>query len=322
MGTVSKIQSNPSLFKCRDLYYEAARYAMEDFIATAARSVFGGTCALLAPAYIGVSPKEGSGIYDPLKRLSDKGSIDLRFYKMTERLHIDVADVASQIASVEGAFILLKVNYFGFEDPSSEELYGMVQRAGGLLLEDNAHAFFTYVFRDSDYFDACFFSLHKQFPFPDGGMLRLKDPGLQQLAYTPTRTPADYDLWNYDFKAIAKTMRGNFLAAQNEALRDQTFWVSLRALDENDTYPVPQTYPLLLKGCDRYRVYEIMNDRGFGVTSLYHTMIPPIAGDDSYAASQRIAQHVLNIPVHQDVDSSVYPALFAELLDSCRMARD
>lgn len=66
---------------------------------------------------------------------------------------------------------------------------------------------------------------------------------------------------------------------------------------ENQT---PQTFPILLHDGDRYEVYRKKNRLGYGITSLYHTMIKPIADMEDTVINE-ISNHILNIPVHQDI---------------------
>lgn len=125
MTMICKTQNQRHSHLKRDYYYSAARNAMKDFIAKVAveKSSFSPTTVLL-PSYIGVSPKEGSGIFDPIVELSDKGLIDFSFYRMTNDLRIDVTDVARIVRDLgERTFIFLQVNYFGFVDPSERIVY-------------------------------------------------------------------------------------------------------------------------------------------------------------------------------------------------------
>jgi len=43
-----------------------------------------------------------------------------------------------------------------------------------------------------------------------------------------------------------------------------------------------------------------MNKAGYGVTSLYHTLIDEIG--DSYTVEHEISDRILNLPVHQDAE--------------------
>ncbi|MBC5583484.1 hypothetical protein H8S61_04655 [Eggerthella sp. NSJ-70] len=320
MTMICKTQNQRHSHLKRDYYYSAARNAMKDFIARVAveKSSFSPTTVLL-PSYIGVSPKEGSGIFDPIVELSDKGLIDFSFYRMTNDLRIDVTDVARIVRDLgERTFIFLQVNYFGFVDPSERIVYKIVKNAGGIVLEDNAHSFFTYHYRQNHYCDACFFSLHKQFPFEQGGMLRITNDALTNLSYSGSKDPSpEADPWIYDFRSISQTCRNNFLAVQELMDKNLDLWTPIRTLSSYD-YTVPQTFPIALLSSDRFKVYLDMNELGFGATSLYHTLIEPLRDDPRFEESRRLAACVLNLPVHQDVDASLYPDLIDSLKRSCR----
>lgn len=66
---------------------------MEDFLVQAAYHLkprcASSALRILLPSYIGVSPKEGSGIFDPIIKLRDEGLIDPLFYKVNDGLYID-----------------------------------------------------------------------------------------------------------------------------------------------------------------------------------------------------------------------------------------
>ncbi len=65
---------------------------------------------------------------------------------------------------------------------------------------------------------------------------------------------------------------------------------------------VPQTYPVLVRNASRDRLYDSMNDAGYGVVSLYHTMIEQIASD-TFPQSHWLSLRILNLPVHQDIEA-------------------
>jgi len=70
---------------------------------------------------------------------------------------------------------------------------------------------------------------------------------------------------------------------------------------------------VIIKKGSRDKLYELMNNSGFGVVSLYHTMIDQILQKefpDSYFISKRI----LNLPVHQDADQQEIKIMVETLL--------
>ena len=49
----------------------------------------------------------------------------------------------------------------------------------------------------------------------------------------------------------------------------------------------------------RDKLYFQLNKDGYGVTSLYHTLINEI--DDQFIVENTISSTILNLPIHQDV---------------------
>lgn len=316
---VLKKQQDESRFLAKDFWYESARVAMGDFLAVYAKHMSSyGPVHVLVPAYIGVSPKEGSGIFDPLCALQEQGLISIVFYELTENLYINLQSLEHQIDRLAGEpYVLLRVNYFGFVDPSSPVLYQYVKRTGGCVLEDSAHAFFSYMHQKELSSDAVFFSLHKQFPFSEGGMLRVNNTELFPLSYSGGKAPKDgSNPWCYNLSLIAQAYRSNFEICEEFTRLNPEQWIPLRSLAQHDGI-VPQSYPILLRHADRFQIYLEMNELGFGVTSLYHTMIDPLKGQEGSYPSVVTSKSILNIPTHPDVEGDQLQRLLRELFDLC-----
>lgn len=297
--------------------YDSARSAMKDLFTVLMKEKI--IKSLFLPAYIGVSPKEGSGIYDPVCELEKQG-LSVFFYKMTENLDIDIESATSLIDKHGNEpFIFLRVNYFGFVDKNADYLYRLVQERGGLTITDNAHGYFTYFRHKKTLEDATFFSLHKQFPFQDGGMLRIVNNDLRTLPYSGWTVPKqNRNQWLYDSAGISEKRRNNYkyLLKASEDYKD--IFIPLKSLDNE--YEVPQTFPIKLLNTDRFKVYLEMNEKGYGVVSLYHTLIEPLK-DGSYPTSEALAECILNLPVHQDVEPEKYPEMLSLLAEVCRKYR-
>jgi hypothetical protein len=60
-----------------------------------------------------------------------------------------------------------------------------------------------------------------------------------------------------------------------------------------------------------------MNAAGFGVVSLYHTLISQIS-PDCFPATARVSQHILNLPVHQDASEKARESMVRELAGRVR----
>jgi dTDP-4-amino-4,6-dideoxygalactose transaminase len=187
----------------------------------------------------------------------------------------------------------------------------MLHASGAWVLEDCAHALFTDLVRGAvgRLGDASVLSLHKLLPAP-GGVL---------ITNSSERwTPGDLDapevlprfLWDFDLCAIAAKRKNNTVALTELlgplAGAADPLWP---CLGDDD---VLQTYPVLLRKANRNHVYEQMNARGYGVVSLYHTLVGGI-GASNYPVSHALSRSILNLPVHQDLNASQLADLIAEL---------
>ena len=57
---------------------------------------------------------------------------------------------------------------------------------------------------------------------------------------------------------------------------------------------------MIIADRSRDALYFKLNEAGYGVVSLYHTLIAPIDAQ-AYPVSHWLARRVLNLPVHQDI---------------------
>ena len=182
-----------------------------------------------------------------------------------------------------------------------------------VVMEDNAHGFYTYFCHGSVGADLTFFSLHKMFPFAKGGGLIIENgqySGLHSIT-----GQVDFDPFKYDYNGIAKRRLENYRKLLALSKGKEAFFSPLRRevfLADN----IPQTFPLLIHQGARNQIYQIMNDAGFGVVSLYHTMIEELRTDEHRDALW-LSQRIMNLPVHQDVDSTQYDVLVNRLIEAC-----
>jgi dTDP-4-amino-4,6-dideoxygalactose transaminase len=177
-----------------------------------------------------------------------------------------------------------------------------VRRYGAILVEDLAHGFFS-AFRTNGKAgtvgDISLFSLHKMFPTMMGGMVRYRDPSLATVQQGTATDLAEF-VTDYDWAGIGSRRRANFEAvaerlSHSSVAREhcELLWPSLEPTD------VPQTLPVRLRGINRDDVYHAMNAEGFGMTSLYHTMIEVL--HDRFPEMMDVARSIINFPVHQDM---------------------
>ena len=286
---IQKTASDPKQFFQHVFYYRSARDAFSRIL----KSLPADTTVLL-PAYIGFSEREGSGVFDPV---ADSG-LAYSFYGMDRNLEIDLDSLQEQCRMHENRGLVLLIHYFGYVDRQFQKAKEIACAHGCRIVEDCAHAFFT-ALEDGLCGEECsIFSLHKMFPFSDGGMLLLRE-GDRQFQPESFRSEVEaYPLLSYRLREIADRRKEN-AHMWAECLKDCPEVTVLRS---EERYPgqTPQTFPILLKKFDRNEFYFEMNRRGYGVVSLYHTMIAPIQ-EGNWVDSQFVAAHITNLPVHQDV---------------------
>ncbi|MEP6618913.1 MAG: DegT/DnrJ/EryC1/StrS family aminotransferase [bacterium] len=260
---------------------------------------------VLLPAYIGWSAREGSGVFDPVRA----SGLPYRFYRMTRDLRIDVDSVVAMLTG--DVRVLVLIHYFGWPDPAASYLAHEARRRGVHVLEDEAHALLTDVIGGAAgrSGDAAIYSLHKMLPVTSGGMLVWNDGN--DLGATGEGSSTDVSLdTRFDLAALAGRRIGNDAHVrhllQPLAGRVDPLWPTTPA------GVVPQSFPVLLRHADRTQVYHAMNARGFGVVSLYHTMIREITLAE-FPDSHWLAQRIMNLPIHPSVSDSGMRQLVDEL---------
>jgi dTDP-4-amino-4,6-dideoxygalactose transaminase len=148
-------------------------------------------------------------------------------------------------------------------------------------------------------------------PVSSGGLLCLNGMGLNG-GLSPETEAVD-TLANFDLVAIAEKRLENASAIQ-EGLKDYCDEV-LPLRPQLTSGEVPQTFPVVIRNVSRDKLYEMMNAAGYGVVTLYHTMIDSISEQD-FPLSHDLAKHIFNLPMHQDVNlDQIEPML--ECLMAC-----
>lgn len=254
----------------------------------------GGT--ILLPAYIGITDREGSGVFDPIRELG----VHYDFYRLDDKLSPDLEDLAEKIErpSVEA---VLAIHYFGFCQPGFDSVVELCQRHDVHLIEDCAHAFAsTHEEGKLGTFGTfSFFSIHKFLPTADGGILRAGEgfPWAQADLEDDVAHDTLLLLYKSDIESIAETRRRNF-----EQLSDRLGEIhGLRPLYSGlPEGIVPLNCPVVIEARDRDEVYFALQERGVETVSLYYRLIPQIREAD-YPVSHELSRSILNLPIHQDI---------------------
>jgi dTDP-4-amino-4,6-dideoxygalactose transaminase len=304
---VPKLASDPLSLRRRTVLFQSARAAIAAFARAA------GPCAgetVLCPAYIGWSPREGSGVLDPLR----SAGLQVAFYRVEADLTTDLDDLSACLERIRPVGVMV-IHFFGHADPAYSEIVRLGREAGAWVLEDEAHALLTdFVCGTTGRLgDASVLSLHKMLPVAAGGALVTSPRSewmLERLGAPPV--PSEL-LWDHDLSGIScrrsrntATLTG--LLGPLAGLADP-LW-PMPSEDE-----VLQTLPVLLRQGGRDRVYELMNARGYGVVSLYHTLVNDISAAD-FPASYALSQSILNLPVHQDLGKQQLEDLVTNLAET------
>lgn len=291
-------------FRQPTLFYRSAREGCGDLLD--GLKAAGQAGPILLPAFIGYSAREGSGVFDPVRA----SGLPADFYALNDDLTIDLDSLEAALAA-HPCRLLFVIHYFGRTEPRMDRVRALADQYGALLIEDLAHGFFSALVGGTAgrHADVNIYSLHKMLPFPNGGMVQYRTVNLlgSQRETAPEMARRTLD---YDWPGIAAARRATFLQidARLRALpglgRDfSLLWPDLADGD------VPQTLPVRIYGSQRDALYTAMNQAGFGMTSLYHTLIDDIG--PRFADMIALSKHITNFPVHQDVNPDRIEAMVA-----------
>lgn len=270
------------------------------------------TCAakkkrVLLPAYVGWSQREGSGVLDPVTELG----LPVSFYRVDSSLRADLAHLEELLGRGDAGAVTL-IHYFGYREPASAEVARLARAHGALVLEDEAHAMLTDLVGGAcgRLGDACIYSLHKMLPLRTGGALVVNPRAPSVLTGEPFAPTAGVGSpWEFDLARLASVRRRNARTLER-LLAPLAGRVDLFRPWADDE--VPQTFPVLIRRAQRDRLYEQMNAAGFGVVTLYHTMVAAISREE-FPVSHELARTILNLPVHHEADEEGLARLVAEL---------
>ena len=246
---------------------------------------------ILLPAYIGWSKNEGSGIFDSVI----KSKCDFDFYGLDSNLQIDLDELKQKLSQNKSQLVLI-VHYFGFVDVNYMQISKWLIENNVFFVEDCAHAWLTDLIgskcgKKGKY---AFYSLHKLLPNIDGGMLVQNN--FENSENRNVNNP--YVELNFDLSSIYFARRSNYKYL-SKLLKDvEGIEIIHKKLKKGIC---PQTLPVIIKEYDRTTLYNLMNSQGYGVVSLYHTMIRELE-NSKYDSTEILSKKILNFPIHQDVN--------------------
>jgi dTDP-4-amino-4,6-dideoxygalactose transaminase len=295
------------------LFYRSAREGMQDFLSQP-KVLPDASAGVLLPAFIGWSPREGSGVFDPVRTLGIRAG----FYNLNPDLTVNLD--ALETALKAGTYrVLVIIHYYGRTELRMPEIQELAQQYGVILVEDLAHGFYSAVLGGvaGTYSAVNLFSLHKMFPTPgaSGGMLTYRDRnflcGQQETAPELARF-----ILNYDWAGIARIRQQHFeqITRRLKALPEhgtafELLWPDLVQTD------VPQTLPVRILEGNRDHIYQAMNIDGYGMVSLYHTLIDEV---QEFSEMVTLSRSITNFPVHQDMDAVYLEGLITSFSSALR----
>jgi len=254
-------------------------------------------------------------VFDPVAELK----LNSTFYPLDEHLHIDLK-LLEDIFKAGAIKLFVIIHYFGYVDPGYEEAVSLARKYKVHVLEDEAHSLYTDIVggMSGRLGDAAIFSLHKMLPIAKGGVLCVNGQVGSGMVVT-SEYPDCSVAFDYDFYSIAKKRRANAVAL-GEAMKKYSPEI-LPLRQSMKSGEIPQTYPVIIRNVSRDKIYEMMNASGYGVVSLYHTMIPEITQND-FPRSFGVSNRILNLPVHQDVEIEEIPAMVDALANCVASLKD
>jgi dTDP-4-amino-4,6-dideoxygalactose transaminase len=256
---------------------------------------------LLLPAYIGITDKEGSGVFDPVRA----SGVKYDFYKINEKLELDYSDIVKKVKEKKIKAILV-IHYFSFFQVDIVKLKQLCDAENIALIEDCAHAMNAYVESHKMIGSVghyAFYSIHKYLPTKDGGF----------YTYTGTVTQgqdgSNGEEISHETLYIAHT--ADYNAIKTRRIANYNMMLSLlkspgkkySILHSNvPEGVVPLNFPVLIHNQNREKVYFKLIDKGVTVMSLYYRLIEQI-DRASFPLSYHISNSMLNFPIHQDIET-------------------
>lgn len=300
MGDVAKQAQDLQCFLRPAVPTANARTAIKLFLTSVGQEL-GHPPKVLIPAYYGWSPREGSGVLDPIR---EAGAFPV-LCRVDRNLQVD-GDRYQDLLDHDRPDVVMLIHYFGWPDANVASLAAAARASGAVLLEDEAHSLLTDLVggMSGRHGQAAAASVHKCLPLHGGGVMFLNQPSTE--APGDTEAPFwQYDLWSIGQRRLVNTQ------IWTDLLREAKTPGALL----HERVPegvIPLNLPFLVAPERRQLVYEVMNDAGFGVVCLYHRLGDGIT-EDEHPDSFWLSERTVNLPVHQDLQPAHIPEMHALL---------
>jgi len=254
---------------------------------------------ILLPSYIGISEREGSGVFDPIRQLD----VGYEFYKLNDDLSADKEDFTKKIKQDEIKAALV-IHYFGFCQKNFDYILKTCKDNKKYLIEDCAHAFNSFYKnkRLGKYGDISFYSIHKFLPTDDGGILLINNKKIEIPKNIKDKISKKIlmILYKSDIEKISKIRIDNYTYLLKKIKHIKGVHPFYNGLPKGI---VPINFPVIIEKKDRNKVYFELQNREIETVSLYHTLIPQIKKDE-YPISHHISSHILNLSIHEEISKN------------------
>ncbi|ERM83979.1 hypothetical protein P872_01580 [Rhodonellum psychrophilum GCM71 = DSM 17998] len=252
---------------------------------------------ILMPAYIGETNKEGSGVFDPVR----KNGVKHDFYKVREDLSADIENIEELLKSGDFKALLI-IHYFGFVQNDLKRIIELCDKYKVIFIEDCAHAFHSKFEGKNigDWGDVAFFSIHKTIATPDGGFFRLNNDkiGIKPLDFVKEKIePITLDVYiRSDYEDINNKRINNYKHYLNLIQGIKGFKIMYPVLPDGI---IPLNFPIIVENGLREKLYFKLIEKGVITCALYYRMIQEL-NEEKFPESYKLASSILNLPTHQD----------------------
>jgi len=268
---------------------------------------------ILLPAYIGITDREGSGVFDPIQ----EANTQFDFYAINRNLSIDLDDFSKKASSGEFKLALI-IHYFGFLQSDIKEVIKICKSNNLLLIEDCAHTLSGMYDGKllGDYGDYSFFSIHKVLATETGGALKLNNTNFDIPVISEENERMDRETLEQflksDIHGISIKRRENYNYLLGLLSNVDEIEVLYPKLEEGI---VPMNFPIIVKNGKREKLYFKLIEKDITLIALYYRLIEEI-DRNKFPISYEISDSILNLPIHQDITDQDLD-LLAEELKNC-----
>jgi len=252
---------------------------------------------ILLPTYIGITDREGSGVFDPVQEVG----IKYDFYKLNTKLSIDFEYLQLKLKKNK-VKALLVIHYFGFVQNDMRFLSDYCKENSIILIEDCAHSFNSYFNNKllGSFGDFSFFSIHKFLSTKDGGFLKINNKNfyIEEIHDNEIIKLNTLEvLYKSDIDKISEIRCRNYIHLF-EKIKNIT-WIKPMYNELPDGI-VPMNLPVLINGGREFVYFELMKRR-MPIISLYYRLIDKISKIE-FPEMYNISNSILNLPVHQEIE--------------------